>query len=154
MDSKRTRIVLIEPDASRREYIRSALVDASPELEFQVLTDLSEMQSELEGALPALAFSTIHLQRQVGMPDALVAAGLEKYPEFPAKQSDSDEFKKLVSRLSHDLRNPLGVIANAVYVLKRKGTEDAVILEKYLEIIEQETVAIEQILTDRVHEVL
>jgi hypothetical protein len=38
--------------------------------------------------------------------------------------------------------------------LKRKGAEDAVILEKYLEVIEQETMAIEQILTDQVHEVL
>jgi signal transduction histidine kinase len=154
MDGKRTRVVLIEPDASRREFIRSALVDASPELEFQVLSDLSEMQSELEGALPALAFSTVHLQQHAGPLGYPVASGLEKHPDFSAKNSDSDEFKKLVSRLSHDLRNPLGVIANAVYVLKRKGAEDAVILEKYLEVIEQETMAIEQILTDRVHEVL
>jgi signal transduction histidine kinase len=133
MGNKQTRILLIEPDASRREFIESALTDISPEIEFRVLSDIQHCRHELEASTSTMAFSPV----QMGKPSAEVA-----------------ELKQFVAKLSHDLRNPLGVILNSVYVLKKMGFDDPGFLQKYLEIIEQEAISMNQILSDRASGVL
>jgi len=55
--------------------------------------------------------------------------------------------------VAHDLRNPLGAIKNAVYMLKKRLTADGIIdenpkMQKYLEIIDQQIARSNRIITD------
>jgi signal transduction histidine kinase len=55
---------------------------------------------------------------------------------------------QLAGGVGHELRNPLGVIANAVYYLKMLQPEMDVKVKQYLEMIESETRTAEKIITD------
>jgi signal transduction histidine kinase len=134
MDGKQTRILLIEPDASRREFMRAALGNISPDIEFQVLSDIQECRHELEASSSSIAFSPLQMGGNSGV-------------------SDTRDFKQFIAKLLHDLRNPLGVILNSVYVLKSRALEEPGCLPKYLEVIEQEAMSINQILSDRASEI-
>ncbi len=55
---------------------------------------------------------------------------------------------QLAGGVSHELRNPLGVIANSVYFLKQTLTGTNGIVNEYLELIDRETKVSEKIISD------
>ena len=55
---------------------------------------------------------------------------------------------QLAGSVSHELRNPLGVISNAVYFLNMSQPEADAQVKKYLDIIEKETRNADKIITD------
>jgi signal transduction histidine kinase len=55
---------------------------------------------------------------------------------------------QLAGSIGHELRNPLGVIANAVYFLKISQPEANAITREYLDIIDNETRTSDKIVTD------
>ena len=74
---------------------------------------------------------------------------LENAQERLVRQEKLAALGQLAGGVSHELRNPLGVISNAVYLLRMmltEGAEDA--LGEYLEIIEVEVARAEKIVTD------
>jgi signal transduction histidine kinase len=69
------------------------------------------------------------------------------------ERAAKDDYRKMASQLSHALRGPLGVILNAAFLLKRKGTKDGAALEKYLTIIEEQAETVERMLSDHVRSI-
>jgi len=55
---------------------------------------------------------------------------------------------QLAGSVSHELRNPLGVISNAIYYLKMSQPEASDKVKEYLEIIEKETLVSDKIISD------
>jgi PAS domain S-box-containing protein len=75
-------------------------------------------------------------------------ADLEEAQERLIQQEQLAVLGRLTATVSHELRNPLGVIGNAVYYLKRKLKESDPKVKEYLGIIERELVASNRIITD------
>lgn len=77
---------------------------------------------------------------------------LEEAQEKLLRQERLATLGQLTATVSHELRNPLGVISNAAYYLKRKCAEsDGVLDEKvaqYLEMIKREVAAADRIIAD------
>jgi hypothetical protein len=148
MCSKPNRILLIEPNPTRCNLLRSILAESSPALEFQVVSSLAEAKAQLDGSPSAMVFSALTLEKLPGDADGDAKAERNDFDNLPAQQPETDDSAARHANFSHALRGSLGVIINAAFVLKRKGAEDQVLLEKYLDVIEQETMAAEQILSD------
>ncbi|NTV84560.1 MAG: two-component sensor histidine kinase, partial [Bacteroidales bacterium] len=55
---------------------------------------------------------------------------------------------QLAGSIGHELRNPLGVISNAVYFLKLSQPNASDKVKEYLDIIEKETRTSDKIITD------
>jgi signal transduction histidine kinase len=55
---------------------------------------------------------------------------------------------QLAGSVSHELRNPLGVISNAIYFLKAAQPDASMKVKEYLDIIEKETFTSDKIVTD------
>jgi signal transduction histidine kinase len=72
---------------------------------------------------------------------------LEETQEKLLRQERLATLGQLAGSVSHELRNPLGVISNAVYLLGQVLPRDEKALE-YLEIIQAETRTAERIITD------
>jgi signal transduction histidine kinase len=94
-----------------------------------VVSSDEEARSQFDNASPALVFAAEN------------------------DRTKQDGYRKKSSQLSHSLRGPLSVILNAAFLLKRKGTKDDVVLEKYLTIIEQQAEAVERMLSDHLRSV-
>jgi PAS domain S-box-containing protein len=75
-------------------------------------------------------------------------ADLEEAQERLIQQEQLAVLGRLTATVSHELRNPLGVIGNAIYYLKRKLKESDPKVKEYLGIIERELVASNRIITD------
>lgn len=58
--------------------------------------------------------------------------------------------RQFADRIAHDLRNPLGVVRNAIFLLKRKVPAEEAKWHEYFDTIEQATVVAEQVLADLV----
>jgi signal transduction histidine kinase len=147
------RILLIEPDSTRGELIRAALAESPPALEFQVVSSLAEAQSQLDSSPPGMVFLSLSLQKLGSEAGGDAGAERKNFDNLPDRQPETAGFAAQIANLSHALRGSLGVILNATFLLKRKGAEDQVLLEKYLDVIEQEAMAAGQILSDHAHSV-
>jgi PAS domain S-box-containing protein len=80
-----------------------------------------------------------------------VARGTHELSEAQDKIVRQEKFAvlgQLAGGVGHELRNPLGVITNAVYYLKMLQPEMDVKVKQYLEMIESETRTAEKIITD------
>jgi signal transduction histidine kinase len=78
-------------------------------------------------------------------PAGAVADNLRQQLEF---QTQLAAVARISAHIAHELRNPLGVVRNAVFFLKRKVPPDQPKWHEYLEMIERETAAAERILAD------
>jgi signal transduction histidine kinase len=69
--------------------------------------------------------------------------------EDHVRQAQLEAIARLSASLAHDLRNPLGVVRNTAYVLKRKLAQgDVSCANEYIEMIEKEMVVADQIIKD------
>ena len=64
---------------------------------------------------------------------------LKKEQEKLIRQERFATLGKLAGKMSHELRNPLGVISNAIYYLKATQTSDTETMQEYLNIMGDET---------------
>jgi hypothetical protein len=152
MCSKSNRIILIEPDSTRLKLIRSALAESSSPLEFKVVSSQAEAQLHLDGSTSTMVFSALSL------PVLSDEAGGNAEPEksnstgsLPDQQQEAAILASKLSNFSHALRGSLGVILNSTFLLKRKGAADHALLAQYLDVIEQQVMTAQQILSDYVH---
>jgi len=76
-----------------------------------------------------------------------VAAELEKVRRELVRHTQLATIGQVSASIAHDLRNPLGVIRNAVFLLKRKVDPEQAKCLHYLDIIQQETAAADKIIT-------
>ncbi len=145
MPVKPHQIILIEPDSMRAEQIRSILAKNSSAVEFEVVSSMAEARLQVERFPSAMVFSAQSARELLGETDRDTETGGD-IPSVGQAEAGSDSAK--LATLSHALRGSLGVILNAVFLLKRKGAEDRVLFEKFLEIIKQETESAERILSE------
>jgi PAS domain S-box-containing protein len=75
-------------------------------------------------------------------------AQLEAAQEQLVRQERLATLGQLAGSVGHELRNPLGVISNAVYFLKSAQPNASEKVREYLDIIEKETHASDKIITD------
>ncbi len=73
---------------------------------------------------------------------------LQETQEKLVQQEKLSVLGKVAGSVSHELRNPLGIISNAVYYLKLVQPEAGTKVKDYLKIIERETGNAEQIIAD------
>jgi PAS domain S-box-containing protein len=78
----------------------------------------------------------------------LVEAELSKARDALVRQTRLAAVGQLSVSIAHDLRNPLGGIRNAVYLLKRKISPLEAKCHEYLKIIEDELVTANEVITD------
>ena len=79
-----------------------------------------------------------------------VQAELEKLRAQLVRQTQLATIGQLSAMIAHELRNPLGAVRNASYLLKRKIPADDAKLQRYVAIVENETVVAEEILNELV----
>lgn len=77
-----------------------------------------------------------------------VAAELQKVRDRLVRQTQLATIGQVSASIAHELRNPLGVIRNAVFLLRRKLKMPNEPWTKYLRIIEEETATADQIISD------
>jgi signal transduction histidine kinase len=75
-------------------------------------------------------------------------AQLEDAQEQLVRQERLATLGQLAGSIGHELRNPLGVISNAVYFLKMTQSNASDKVKEYLDIIEKETRTSDKIVTD------
>ncbi|MBI3946438.1 MAG: response regulator [Armatimonadetes bacterium] len=99
----------------------AVLVEGRPDLLTVVVTDLTE----LKGARDALRRAHAELERKVDerTEELRVEVAERKRAEESLRDADrrKDEF---LAMLSHELRNPLGAIANAIQVIEKRAPAD------------------------------
>jgi len=78
----------------------------------------------------------------------LVDQQLAKIQDQLVRQTRLATIGQLAASIAHELRNPLGVIRNAVYFLKRKSADGDRKLCEYLDIIEGEAIDADRIISD------
>ncbi len=108
---------------------------------FQAEEELRAAQRELEGRAvqeQLLAFEQREKER--------IEAELGRLRERLVRQTQLATIGQLSASIAHDLRNPLGVIRNAAFLLKRKVSKDDARLQEYLKIIDDETSSADQII--------
>jgi hypothetical protein len=151
MSSKPHQIILIEPDSTRLKLIRSSLPESSSPLEFQVVSSQAEAQLHLDGSTSAMVFSVLSLPV---LSDEAGNAESEKSNStgsLPDQLQEAAILAPKLSKFSHALRGSLGVILNSTFLLKRKGAADHALLAQYLDVIENQVMAAQQILSDYAH---
>jgi hypothetical protein len=126
MSTKPNRLVLIEPDSSRWELIRSVLANSSSGLGFEVVSNLSEAQPHVNGTPHPMVFSALS----------------------PVADPAEDDSKLEISSFSHAMRGSLGIILNATFLLKRIKPDDVAQRENYLAMIEEEVKNMNKTLSD------
>lgn len=77
-----------------------------------------------------------------------VEAALEEAEERLLRREKLAMLGQLAGGVAHELRNPLGVMSNAVYYLRMLQDEDGTASEEYLDILSQEVHNAEKIITD------
>lgn len=77
-----------------------------------------------------------------------VATELARVREQLVRQTQLATIGQLTGSIAHELRNPLGVIRNAAFLLNRKLPERDRSLHPYLKIIEKEVTGADQIITE------
>ncbi len=75
-------------------------------------------------------------------------AELERLRAQVVRQTQLATIGQLSASIAHELRNPLGVIRNAAYLLKRKISPEETKLQHYVTIVEEETSTADQIITE------
>ncbi len=85
-----------------------------------------------------------HLQTEVEQRTRELQAIQEKL----VRQERLATLGQLAGSVSHELRNPLGVISNAIYFLKAAQPDASMKVKEYLDIIEKETFTSDKIVTD------
>ncbi len=85
---------------------------------------------------------------QMGASLAEKNASLKEIHEKMVRQERLATLGQLAGSVGHELRNPLGVISNAIYFLKLAQPEASDTVQEYLEIIENETRNSNKIITD------
>ena len=91
-----------------------------------------------------LANYTEHLEEMV----AERTRELREAQEQLVRQERLATLGQLAGSIGHELRNPLGVISNAIYYLKMSQPEASDKVKEYLDIIEKETRTSDKIVTD------
>lgn len=104
---------------------------------FDVITDRKRAEQELK-------IYTEHLMEMVAERTREVRQAQEKL----IRQERLATLGQLAGSVSHELRNPLGVISNAVYFLKLTQPDASETIKEYLDIIEKETRTSDKIVTD------
>jgi PAS domain S-box-containing protein len=77
-----------------------------------------------------------------------VATELQKVRDRLVRQTQLATIGQVSASIAHELRNPLGVIRNAVFLLRRKLKPAEQSPARYLQIIEEETATADQIISD------
>jgi signal transduction histidine kinase len=104
---------------------------------FDVITDRKLAEQELQ------AYSE-YLEEMVNER----TRALEQAQEKMIRQERLATLGQLAGSVGHELRNPLGVISNAVYYLKMTQPDASETILDYLDIIEKETKTSDKIVTD------
>ena len=73
---------------------------------------------------------------------------LEQLRDQLKRQSKLASIGQLAGSIAHEIRNPLGVIRNAVFLLRRLAQSEEPRFCEYLEVIEKETLGVEQIVNE------
>jgi hypothetical protein len=141
------RILIIEPDTTRAQLLRSIVQESASAAEFQVVASAAEARSLLEESRPVMLYSALPFAE---FPDE---AGSRCEPELSAAANppaDNDGHAEQLAEFAHGLRGSLGIIQNSVFILRRKGAGDNPGLNEFLDLIEQQVSAVGQALTDHV----
>ena len=77
-----------------------------------------------------------------------VEAELERLRDRLVRQTQLATIGQVSAGIAHELRNPLGVIRNAAFFLKRKVPDEQPKWHQYLDIIDHETATADQIITE------
>ncbi|PKN92395.1 MAG: hypothetical protein CVU44_14760 [Chloroflexi bacterium HGW-Chloroflexi-6] len=126
--------------------MRNLLVSMEPILynkEASIISTFIDI-TERKLAEQKLANYSTHLEETVGQR----TRELRDAQEQLVRQERLAALGQLAGSLGHELRNPLGVISNAVYFLKISQPEASPKVREYLDIIEKETRVSDKIVTD------
>jgi C4-dicarboxylate-specific signal transduction histidine kinase len=148
----------LQPQARRRLGVEQELREARDLLEQRVaertadleqtnerLRDqIAERQRAEEEARSAQQRLLEHQQRQ----KELAEAELARLQDQLVRQTQLATIGRVSASIAHELRNPLGAVRNAAYLLKRKLPRDQTRLQEYLRMIEEETSRADLIITE------
>jgi hypothetical protein len=141
------RILIIEPDTTRAQRLRSIVEESAPSAEFQVVASAAEARSLLEESRPTMLYSALP---RASLPNE--TSGRNE-PDLCAADNPiaaNDGHAEQLAEFAHGLRNSLGIIQNSVFVLRLKGAGDNAALNEFLDLIEQQVETAGQALTDHV----
>ena len=134
----------LRPDGSRFDFSVNGSfinnVDGQPISMLFVLRDMTEAKQ-----------TRAQLKRYSEHLEDLVeerARELHEAQEQLMRQERLAALGQMAASVGHELRNPLGVISNAVYYLKLSQPEASAKVREYLDIIQKETLTSDKIVTD------
>jgi hypothetical protein len=140
------RIVLIEPDAARRELLLAILANRTAVAEIGVFSSEAEARSVPGDCRSAVLFAALS---PLGHPGKSHYRSLPVSDAGAALPAQDDGLVAPLAQFAHAVRGSLSVILNSVFVLKRKG-DDERILHEFLDLIEHQVKALEPALADYV----
>ncbi|MFZ5832751.1 MAG: PAS domain-containing sensor histidine kinase, partial [Planctomycetota bacterium] len=110
---------------------------------FEVTTERKRAQAEREAVQQRL----LQLEREA---KERAESELETLRAELVRKTQLATIGQLSASIAHELRNPLGTVRNATYLLKRRMGGEQRQLQEYVEIIERETAAADAIITELV----
>jgi PAS domain S-box-containing protein len=117
VDDERPDLALFEAQAARYGFDRAeylAALDAVPRLSRATLADAMAFFLKLSAMLSNLSYSNVHLARAITEREALMSSLRLSKERLEEADRHKNEF---LGMLSHELRNPLAPIRNAIYIL-------------------------------------
>jgi PAS domain S-box-containing protein len=118
-DDEKPDYEVFEAQAARYGFDRAkylAALDAVPRLSRQTVADGMAFFLKLAAMLSKLSYSNVHLARSITEREALMASLRHSKERLEEADRRKNEF---LGMLSHELRNPLAPIRNAIYILNR-----------------------------------
>lgn len=109
--------------------------------------EIGKLANAFDRMIKNLKFTTTSLEREVEE-RRQAAEELRKVQEQFVRREKLAVLGQLSGSVSHELRNPLGVISNAVYYLKMVLPDADATVKKYLETISQEVNTSNKIISD------
>jgi len=130
-----------------RDLLEQRVAERTADLEQtneRLRDQIAERQRAEEEARSAQQRLLEHQQRQ----KELAEAELAKLQDQLVRQTQLATIGRVSASIAHELRNPLGAVRNAAYLLKRKLPRDQTRLQEYLRMIEEETSRADLIITE------
>jgi PAS domain S-box-containing protein len=117
VDDERPDLALFEAQAARYGFDRAkylAALEAVPRLSRATIADAMAFFLKLSAMLSKLSYSNVHLARAITEREALMSSLRHSKERLEEADRHKNEF---LGMLSHELRNPLAPIRNAIYIL-------------------------------------